>query len=252
MISVQTIGMQKGGVGKTTSAYNLGAEYALTGAKTLLIDGDKQANLTKTFGVDPELLESEVYDIFQGNKYDIEKLILSTEYDNLWIVPSSAKLAEVISKPPMAAERAISRFLAKIWDDFDYVVIDTPPGDNIITTAAMEASNGILLPIQCETYALEGITPMIHSINKAQEVLNDKLQIIGAFMTMVNEQLSFYQFAKTEVEDFFKNKLFKTMIHRTTRVTEAENKHMPIRYYDPKNKASLDYHELAVEVINRL
>jgi chromosome partitioning protein len=244
--------MQKGGVSKTTSTQQLGYEFSLTGGKTLLLDGDKQANLTKSFGINPSALKAEMFDLFQGNKYDIDDMVMATEYDNLWLVPSSAKLADVISKSPMGAERAISRFLSKIWDDFDYVLIDTPPGDNIITTSALEASHGVLIPIQCETYALDGINDMVNSINKAQEVLNDKLVITGAFMTMVNEQLSFFQFARTEVEDYFKEKTFKTMIHRTVKLTEGQNQRKPLACYDSKNKVVEDYHNLAIEVINRL
>jgi chromosome partitioning protein len=249
MISVQAFSMQKGGTGKTTSVVNLSGEYSKMGAKSLIIDGDPQGNATKSFNL-PKF-DLTVSALFESRNIDPGRVICKTDFENLYIIPADDSLTQHIENRPMGADQAFQRFIPQIWDQFDYVLIDVPPGVNMVSTAAMAAVDEVYLPIQCEEYALEGVPIMIKAIDKARNILNEKLKLGGAFLTMVNQRLSFYSFAHTQVKDFFMDNLLKTEIRRATAITEAQNQKMPICYYDSKNNAAIDYHNLAIEVMNR-
>jgi chromosome partitioning protein len=251
MIKTFCLTLWKGGTGRTSSTVNLGYETSRLGMKTLLIDTDPQANCTQSFGIDPSKLQYYISQIFESNKYEPEKLIVETEFPNLFILPANAEMANIITTPPMASEQAIKRFLIKVWEEFDFCYIDTPPGTNIATTAGLTAATDALLPIQCETYALQGISITIDTITKAQEFLNDKLKIGGTFLTMVDERPTFTKNVIQEVKDYFKGNMFNTMIHNTIRIPESQNFCKPVSVYEPKNAAAEDYRNLTKEVINR-
>ena len=251
MIKVFGVCMHKGGVGKTTSVINLGYEFARLGLKTLIIDSDPQANASKTFNINTDKLENHIGCIFEGNKFNPQELVFETGYENLWIVPASIQIAPIMSQPPMGAEAAFKRFLVKVWDNFDYVLIDTPPGLNIMTTAALAAATDALLPIQCETFALQGITTMVDAIMKAKEILNEHLKIGGGFLTMVDLRPAYTKHVIQEVKDYFGENMYNTCIRRSVRITEAQNDNKPIQIYEEANNAAEDYRNLAKEVLER-
>ncbi len=249
---------QKGGVGKTTTSINLSAALGALGKKVLLIDLDPQGNATTGVGLNKSDLEYSVYDVFSRTKRASE-VILKTGFENLYIIPSTLHLAginiELIDKgrdnPEFQRSYQMKYALEEIKDDFDYIIIDCPPSLELITTNALTASNSVIIPVQCEFYALQGITQLLNSIMLVQRKLNPSLRLEGVLLTMFSSKANLSIEVIEEIQSYFKDKVYTTIIPRLVRLAEAPSHGKPILAYDPKSKGSLAYMNLAKEVIER-
>lgn len=242
----------KGGVAKTTSTANLGYATAKLGFKTLLIDDDPQANLTKGLGLEPNKIPFNLYDLFSDEtkpEFSLEKVIIPTKYPNLYIIPSHIDLSKVESNETPGYEYVIAKTLRKLWDKFDYVFIDTPPSLARLTKAAMSASTHMLIPIQCEYYAILGVADIMKTLQVVQKKLNEDIALAGAFITMYDGRSRYADKTMKDVKGYFQNKMYNTVITRTIKVAEAQEEGKVIQDYLPDQKASLAYDELAKEVI---
>ncbi len=244
------IANQKGGVGKSTTAVNLAAYLAAEGYKTLLIDLDPQSNSTSGIGVKTEKITGSVYEILIEDE-DPSNLILDTEYENLKLLPSSIELAgaEVEMVSGMKREYKLKKGLDKVKDRFNFVIIDCPPALGLLTINALTASKEVLIPIQCEYYALEGLGQLINTINLVKGNLNEDLKITGAVMTMYDARIKLAEQVLDEVKKYFKEKVFETIIPRNVRLSEAPSYGQPIMIYDSGCKGAQAYKNLTKEVI---
>lgn len=248
---------QKGGVGKTTTSINLSASLALLGKKILLIDLDPQGNATTGVGVNKGDIEYSVYDLLRGTS-EIEEVIRKTDFKNLDILPSTIQLAgidiEFIEKsksdPTFKRAYQLRDKLDKIKEKYDYIIIDCPPSLGNITTNALTASNSCLIPVQCEFFALEGITQLLNTIMLTQKNLNPNLDLEGVLLTMLSKSNLGLDVIE-EIRSYFKDKVYDTIIPRLIRLAEAPSHGKPIVSYDPKSKGSEAYINLAKEVIMR-
>ena len=252
MGKIIAIANQKGGVGKTTTSVNLSACLGKAGKKTLIIDIDPQGNTTSGLGIDPKSLELSVYDCLI-NDTDMQDVILKTEFDNLWIVPSNINLAGAELELVMKEKREylLKSAIYKIKDYFDYIIIDCPPSLGLITLNSFSASDSILVPIQCEYYALEGLGQLTNTIKMVKKSLNTSLSIEGILLTMFDARTNLSIQVVDEVKKFFGGKVFKTIIPRNVRLSEAPSFGQPIIEYDKHSKGAEMYTELAGEVIER-
>ena len=249
---------QKGGVGKTTSSINLSASLAVLGKKVLLIDLDPQGNTTTGVGINKGEIEKSIYDVLIG-ECKIEDAILKTKYNNFYVIPSSINLAGLAgeltekSRTEMGFKKGeqLKNCLASVRDNFDYVLIDCPPALDIIVTNALTASNSVIIPVQCEFFALEGITQLLRTIMLAQKNLNPTLDIEGVLLTMLDSRTNLGFEVVEDIRSFFKEKVYNTIIPRLVRLTEAPSHGEPIIAYDPKSRGSEAYINLAKEVIER-
>ena len=249
---------QKGGVGKTTSRINLSASLAVLGKKVLLIDLDPQGNTTTGVGINKGEIEKSIYDVLIG-ECKIEDAILKTKYNNFYVIPSSINLAGLAgeltekSRTEMGFKKGeqLKNCLASVRDNFDYVLIDCPPALDIIVTNALTASNSVIIPVQCEFFALEGITQLLRTIMLAQKNLNPTLDIEGVLLTMLDSRTNLGFEVVEDIRSFFKEKVYNTIIPRLVRLTEAPSHGEPIIAYDPKSRGSEAYINLAKEVIER-
>ena len=243
---------QKGGVGKTTSAVNLAACIGDAGKRVLLADIDPQGNTTSGFGIDKIKTERSSYDLLTGSE-PAENVIIHTEFKNVDIIPSNMDLAgaelEIIDKP--GREKLLKNALAPIWDKYDYIFLDCPPSLGLITLNALTASDTFLVPIQCEYYALEGLSQLIHTINLVRERLNPYLDIEGIVFTMFDARTNLSLQVVENVRANVKQKVYSTIIPRNVRLAEAPSHGYPITVYDPKSTGAESYRALAEEVINR-
>ncbi len=249
---------QKGGVGKTTTSINLSASLALEGKKVLLIDLDPQGNATTGVGYNKGDIEKSVYDIFNGtgNIFDV---ILKTKFRNLDLLPSSLQLAgidiELIEKgredPNFQKSFQFKIELDKCRDNYDYIIIDCPPSLGLITTNALTASDSVIIPVQCEFFALEGITQLLNAIMLTKKKLNPNLKLEGVLLTMFDAKTNLSIEVIEEIRSYFKEKVYTTIIPRLIRLAEAPSHGKPIIAYDPKSKGSQAYLNLAKEVIER-
>lgn len=241
---------QKGGVGKTTTAVNVSAGVGRLGKKSLLVDVDPQGNATSGVGVDKRSIKYSSYNIIiDGIK--AEQAILSTEYENLDIIPASIELAAA-DMELVDIEKRESRLknaLALIKDRYDYIFIDCPPSLGLITTNALCAADTILVPIQPEYYALEGLSQLMNSVRIVKRRFNSYLDIEGVLLTMYDGRLNLTQQVVQEVKKFFPRKVFSAVIPRGVRLSEAPSFGMPIMYFDKSCKGSTSYMELAEEII---
>lgn len=242
MAKVISITNQKGGVGKTTTAINFSACLAKLTQKTLLIDIDPQGNTTSGIGIDKNNLVSNIYDILINDK-EISEVKLATEYEYLSIIPSNPDLtgAEVELTPLMARETRLKRQISSIKDQFDFIIIDCPPSLGLLTINALTASDSILIPIQCEYYALEGISQLLTTIELVKESLNPSLEIEGVLLTMCDFRTNLSSQVTDDIRNHFKEKAYKTVIPRSVRLSEAPSFGKPIIYYDEKSSGSLNY-----------
>lgn len=252
MNRVIAIANQKGGVGKTTTAINLSACLADLGKKVLALDLDPQGNMTSGLGVDKDEIEKSVYDLIIGNA-GIEECICKNVLDNLDVLPSNIDLsaAEIEMIGVENKEFILKNEMEKIKDDYDFVIIDCPPALSMLTINAMTTADSVLVPIQCEYYALEGLTQLIHTIELVQERLNSSLQIEGVVFTMYDARTNLSLQVVENVKDNLNQNIYKTIIPRNIRLAEAPSYGMPINMYDPKSAGAESYMQLADEVIHK-
>ena len=244
---------QKGGVGKTTSCINIAAGMGLKGKKVLLVDYDPQGNATSGVGIDKRSLQYTIYDVLTRG-IPVKKAILKTKYDYLWVLPSKTDLA--------AAEIELSGHFSKgnnplsvlneVKYDFDYIVIDCPPSLGFLTLTALSIADGVVVPLQCEFYALEGLSQLLPSIRRIRQNYNPSLQLVGILPTMYNGRLTLTKQVIEEIKRYYPQKLFKTPISRSVRLSEAPGFGMPIQYLDPRCKGTQEYNAAADEVMGRI
>ena len=249
MGKVISVANQKGGVGKTTTTVNLGTLLAKKGKKVLLIDADPQGNATSGLGVDKEV-ELSTYDILV-NDTGIEETLEDTIIKNLKICPSNINLAgaEVELVSMMSREQRLKEKLDVVKDYFDYILIDCPPSLGLITLNSFTASDSVLIPVQCEYFALEGLGQLINTINLVKKHLNKSIYIEGALLTMYDIRTNLSNQVVKEVKKYFDNKVYKTVIPRNVRLSEAPSYGMPITEYDPKSKGAKSYTKFAKEFL---
>lgn len=249
MGKIIAIANQKGGVGKTTTAVNLSTIFAKKGKKTLMVDADPQGNATSGLGINKEV-ELSTYDILI-NDTKMKEATIDTEIKNLEICPSTINLAgaEVELVSAENREFKLKEKLDEIKEDYDYIIIDCPPSLGLITLNSFTASDSVLIPVQCEFYALEGLGQLINTINIVKKVMNKKLEIEGAVLTMYDARTNLSNQVVKEVKDYFEDKVYKTVIPRNVKLSEAPSFGMPITVYDPRSKGSKCYEKLAKEIL---
>ena len=249
MGKVISIANQKGGVGKTTTTVNLGTIIARKGKKVLLIDADPQGNATSGLGVEKEV-EFSTYDVLV-NDTEIDDAIQETIIKNLKVCPSNINLAgaEVELVSMMSREQRLKEKLEEAREKFDYILIDCPPSLGLITLNSFTASDSVLIPVQCEYYALEGLGQLINTINLVKKHLNKNIQIEGALLTMYDIRTNLSNQVVKEVKKYFDNKVYKTVIPRNVRLSEAPSYGMPITEYDPRSKGAKSYIKFAKEFL---
>ena len=249
---------QKGGVGKTTTSINLSASLSLEGKKVLLVDLDPQGNATTGVGFNKADIERSVYEVFNGI-VGINEVILHTKFRGLDLLPSSLQLAgidiELLDKgredPNFQKSYQLKNAIDLIRDNYDYIIVDCPPSLGLITTNALAASDSVIIPVQCEFFALEGITQLLNAIMLTKKKLNPNLKLEGVLLTMFDSRANLSIEVIEEIRSYFKDKVYTTLIPRLIRLAEAPSHGKPIIAYDPKSKGSLAYLNLAKEVIER-
>ncbi len=243
---------QKGGVGKTTTAVNLAACIGDLGKRVLLADIDPQGNTTSGFGIDKRATEKSSYDLLTGNA-PAESVIIATQFKNVDIIPSSMDLAgaelEIIDKPDR--EKLLKTALAPIWDRYDYIFLDCPPSLGLITLNALTASDTFLVPIQCEYYALEGLSQLMSTVRQIKRLYNPYIELEGVLLTMFDGRLNLTQQVMSEVKKFFPKKVYKTTIPRNVRLSEAPSFGQPVIYFDRSSKGAAAYTALAEEFLTK-
>jgi chromosome partitioning protein len=243
------IANQKGGVGKTTTAVNLSAAMGAKGYRTLLIDVDPQGNSSSGLGVDRRKVKTSVYDMLIGEA-KAEEILLHTAFANLDLLPSNMDLAaaelEMVDLPHREAR--LKSALAPLSMQYDYIFIDCPPSLGLITTNALCAADTLLVPIQCEYYALEGLSQLMNTVRRVKRQYNERLDIEGVLLTMYDGRLNLTQQVVEEVKRYFPRKVFRTVIPRGVRLSEAPSFGKPILYFDRTSKGAQAYNELAGEL----
>ena len=249
---------QKGGVGKTTTSINLSASLAVLGKRVLLIDLDPQGNTTTGVGINKGEINKSIYNVLMA-ECNIRDAIVRTKYRNFHVIPSSIYLAGLGSE---LAEKGredsgfkkgeqLKNALEEIRDDYDFIIIDCPPSLDLLTMNALTASNSVIIPVQCEFFALEGITQLLRTIMSAQKNYNPTLDIEGVLLTMLDSRTNLGFEVVEDIRSFFKEKVYNTIIPRLVKLTEAPSHGEPIIVYDPKSRGSEAYINLAKEVIER-
>ena len=244
---------QKGGVGKTTSAVNVSLSMAVTEVRTLLIDLDPQANASTGLSTLFDKENGSIYDILLKGS-GIKDVITKTSFSHLDIVCSTNDLvgAEIELVSIMAREFQLQKALKEIHNEYDIIIIDCPPSLGLLTLNALTASNSLLIPIQCEYYALEGLGQLLNTVRLVQRHLNTSLEIVGIIMTMYDGRLNLSKQVVSEVDSFFKDKLFKTFIHRNVRLSEAPSFGKPVLLYDANSTGAQNYMSLTEEILQRV
>lgn len=243
---------QKGGVGKSTTAVNLSAALSDLNKKVLLIDFDPQGNSTSGYGNEKEELSACVYDALL-NDVPLEELIQDTDFKKVFVVPATIQLAgaEIELVSAMARETRLKELIEPIRNDFDFIFIDCPPSLGLLTINALSAADSVLIPIQCEYYALEGVTKLLESMKMVKGRINKNLEVFGVLMTMYDSRTSLSNQVVEEVRNYFGDQMFKTLIPRTVKLSEAPSFGMPVISYAPNNKGAKAYVQLAKEVVRR-
>lgn len=242
---------QKGGVGKTTSTVNLGASLAKLGKKILLVDIDPQGNATSGVGVNKGDIDECVYNVLVED-LDAQKVIVPTMVDKLHIIPATIQLAgaEIELVSTISREVKLKRALTPLKSSYDYIIIDCPPSLGLLTLNALTASDSVLIPVQCEYYALEGLSQLLNTVRLVQKHLNKELMIEGVLLTMFDARTNLGVQVIEEVKMYFQDKVYDSIIPRNVRLGEAPSHGQPITVYDPKSKGAEVYLELAKEVMN--
>lgn len=244
---------QKGGVGKSTTSINLSAALGEAGQKVLIVDLDPQGNTTSGYGIEKSTLSKCVYDALV-NDVAIEELMLKTCTDGVYIVPATIQLtgAELELVTAVAREARLTDALKPVRELFDYVIIDCPPSLGLLTINALTAADEVFIPIQCEFYALEGVSKLLDSMKLVKSRLNPDLDVFGVLMTMYDSRTSLSRQVVEEVHRYFGDKMFETLIPRTVKLSEAPSYGIPINQYDPSGKGAKAYDALAEEVMQRV
>lgn len=252
MARIIAIANQKGGVGKTTTSVNLAACVADAGRRTLLIDADPQGNATSGLGVDKNALERSIYDVFI-NDLPLSDAVRPTMLDTLRLVPANIELAgaEVELVTRMAREQVLKNALAAVRGAYDFVFIDCPPSLGLLTLNALNAADTLLVPIQCEFYALEGLSQLMNTVRLVRRNLNPALDVEGVVLTMFDSRTNLSVQVVEEVKKFFRNKVYETIIPRSVRLSEAPSFGLPIIRYAPRSSGAAAYEALARELMAR-
>jgi chromosome partitioning protein len=244
------IANQKGGVGKTTTSVNLGACLAYIGKRVLLVDVDPQGNATSGIGIEKADVEHCIYDILVDD-VDVKEVIKPTAVENLEIIPATIQLAgaEIELVPTISREVRLKRALETVKHNYDYMLIDCPPSLGLLTINALTASDAVLIPVQCEYYALEGLSQLLSTVRLVQKHLNTELMIEGVLLTMLDARTNLGIQVIDEVKKYFQDKVYHTIIPRNIRLSEAPSHGQPIIIYDPRSRGAEVYLELAKEVV---
>lgn len=253
MAKIIAFANQKGGVGKTTSAVNIAASVGILGKKVLLVDLDPQGNTTSGVGISKKNLKSSSYEILIGET-TAEKATLTTEFKNLSVIPSNISLAgaEFDLYQLDNRENRLKDELDKIKGNYDYIFIDCPPSLGMITVNALVAADAVIIPMQCEYYALEGLSQLMLTIRKIKQLYNAELEICGILITMFNGRLILTMQVISELKKYYSDKLFKTPISRNVRLSEAPSFGTPVYYHDKSSKGATEYLSVAKELMERI
>ncbi len=252
MGKIIAIANQKGGVGKTTTAINLAASLAVLEYKTLLIDADPQANSTSGVGIDPRTVKLGIYECLM-DEVNIKKAVIETDTPNLFLIPSDIDLVgaelELVDQPNR--NQKLKTMLAKIKDEYDFIIIDCSPSLGLVTLNALTAANSVVIPVQCEYFALEGMGKLLHTIKLVQTEMNEDLEVEGILLTMYDIRLRLSNQVVEEVKSHFQDMVFNTVIHRNTKLGEAPSYGKTIIMYDAAGKGSVNYLNLAREILQK-
>ena len=253
MAKIVSFSNQKGGVGKTTSCVNIAAQIANKGKKVLLIDMDPQGNATSGLGIAKSKTEKTVYDVIIG-KADITDAIIKTKFKNLSVLPANINLAgaELELNELEEAQDFIKPAIESVKKFYDYIFIDCPPSLGMLTVKALSVSDGVVIPMQCEFYSLEGMSQLQNTIKRIRQLYNPELRIVGILLTMYNGRLTLTGQVVAELKKYYADKLFKVPISRTVRISEAPGYGEPICYHDPYGKGSLEYAAVSKELMLRI
>lgn len=244
---------QKGGIGKTTSAVNVAASLAVLGKKVLLCDLDPQANATSGVGISKKGDLPSVYDVIV-DQTAITDVIVETQFKNLWIAPSNISLAgaEVEVVDTEKREFLLRNQVETVRNNYDYIIIDCPPSLGLLTLNALTAADGVIIPMTCEFYALEGLSQLVMTVRRVKKLYNPSLEITGILITLYDKRLNLSKTVLSEIEKYYKDRIFNTKITRNVRLTEAPSYGMPVYYYDKSSKGTDQYMDVAKELMKRV